>query len=140
MTTLSPEYRMTDAIPSNSAESIFSVDMLLKYMGNDDKALAVVSKIVRDAVAPRMAPIELAATALREQRLADAGKILHTLRGSIGTLGAKRLVTASLSLEKAIAEQHTELIPTLLTALESEYQLVLRNADDWLQRNMPQGV
>lgn len=129
---------MTEASPPPVEESIFSVDTLLKYMGNDDKALAIVAKIVRDACAPRMAPFELAATALREQRLVEAGKIFHTLRGSIGTLGAKRLVSASLRLEKAIAEQSGDSIAPLFAALESEYQLVLRDADAWLQRNAPQ--
>ncbi|MYM22117.1 Hpt domain-containing protein [Duganella sp. FT135W] len=131
---------MSDTSPSSAEESIFSVDTLLKYMGNDAKALAIVSKIVRDACAPRMAPFEQAATALREQRLQEAGKIFHSLRGSIGTLGARRLVQSSLELEKAIVEQHIDAIPALFTALESEYQLVLRDADAWLQRNAPQGV
>jgi hypothetical protein len=128
---------MSEANPLNPEESIFSVDVLLKYMGNDDKALGIVSKIVRDACAPGMAPFELAGAALREQRLADAGKIFHTLRGSIGTLGAKRLVSASLKLELAIAEQRSEQIPSLFAALESEYQLVLRQADEWLKRSLP---
>jgi chemotaxis protein histidine kinase CheA len=123
-----------------SEESIFSVDTLLKYMGNDDKALAIVSKIVRDACAPRMAPFEVAGAALREDRLHDAGRIFHSLRGSIGTLGAKRLVAASLKLEQAIAEHNTDAIPPLFAALESEYQLVLRDADAWLQRIAAQGV
>ncbi|MYM67271.1 Hpt domain-containing protein [Pseudoduganella sp. FT55W] len=131
---------MTDAIPMPADENIFSVAPLLKYMGNDDKALEIISKIVRDACAPGMAPFEQASTALREHRLADAGKIFHSLRGSIGTLGAKRLVTASLKLEQAIAEQSTDTIPSLFAALESEYQLVLRDAGDWLQRNAPQGA
>jgi hypothetical protein len=42
-----------------------------------------------------------------------------------------------LQLEKAIAEQSTDAIPALFAALESEYQLVLRDADAWLQRNAP---
>lgn len=130
---------MSEANPPSPGESIFSVDVLLKYMGNDDKALGVVSKIVRDACAPGMTPFELAGAALREDRLTDAGKIFHTLRGSIGTLGAKRLVSASLKLEQAIAERRTEDIPSLFAALESEYQLVLRDADEWLKRVAPQG-
>src|SRR4051812_32468323 len=102
---------MSEANPLNSQESIFSVDVLLKYMGNDDKALGIVSKIVRDACAPGMAPFEQAAAALREERLIDAGKIFHSLRGSIGTLGAKRLVRASLKLEQSISEGQTDNIP-----------------------------
>ncbi|MYN17619.1 Hpt domain-containing protein [Rugamonas sp. FT107W] len=129
---------MSDATPPVSEEQIFSVDTLLKYMGNDDKALAVVSKIVRDACAPGPAPMQQAAEALREERYTDAGKTLHSLRGSIGTLGAKRLVSASLKLEQAIAERHLDQIPSLFTALESEYRLVLQSADAWLQRSAPQ--
>jgi chemotaxis protein histidine kinase CheA len=126
---------MSEASPTKTEESVFSVATLLKYMGNDDKALAIVSKIVRDACAPGMEPFTLARKALDEQRLGDAGKIFHSLRGSIGTLGAKRLVTASLKLEQAIAERQEEQIPDLFTALESEYRLVLQQADAWLTSN-----
>ncbi|OFA07054.1 Hpt domain-containing protein [Duganella sp. HH101] len=129
---------MSDATPPATEETIFSVDTLLKYMGNDGKALTIVSKIVRDACAPGMAPVQQAAAALREERYTDAGKTLHSLRGSIGTLGAKRLVAASLKLEQAIAERQPDQIPPLFAALESEYQLVLQSADAWLQRNPPQ--
>jgi len=127
---------MTEAGP-HPDESIFSVETLLKYMGNDAKALAIVSKIVADACAPGMAPFELAGAALREQRLADAGKIFHSVRGSIGTLGAKRLVSASMALEQAIAAARSDDIPPLFAALESEYRLVLRDAAAWLARNAP---
>ncbi|GJJ03181.1 hypothetical protein RugamoR64_37190 [Duganella rhizosphaerae] len=124
---------MSDALPPVAEEQVFSVDTLLKYMGNDDKALAVVSKIVRDACAPGMAPMQQAAVALREERYTDTGKILHSLRGSIGTLGAKRLVAASLKLEQAIAGRLLDQVPALLLDLESEYRLVLQSADGWLQ-------
>lgn len=130
---------MSDALPPAAEEQIFSVDTLLKYMGNDDKALAVVSKIVRDACAPGMAPMQQAALALREERYTDAGKILHSLRGSIGTLGAKRLVVSSLKLEQAIAARLLEQVPALLLDLESEYQLVLQSADGWLQAKAAPG-
>ncbi|MBP1202547.1 chemotaxis protein histidine kinase CheA [Duganella sp. 1411] len=126
---------MSEASPTKTEESVFSVATLLKYMGNDDKALAIVSKIVRDACAPGMEPFTLARAALDEQRLDDAGKIFHSLRGSIGTLGAKRLVAASLKLEQAIAERQDGQVPELFTALESEYRLVLQQADAWLTSN-----
>ncbi|MYN41475.1 Hpt domain-containing protein [Duganella sp. FT109W] len=131
---------MTDATPPQPELSIFTVDTLLKYMGNDDKALAIVSKIVHDACLPRMTPFDEAGAALREDRLAEAGKIFHGLRGSIGALGAKRLVAASLKLEQAIAERQTGQIPSLFAALQSEYQLVLREADDWLKRHAPPAI
>jgi hypothetical protein len=128
---------MSETSPSGPEENVFSVATLLKYMGNDDKALAIVSKIVRDACAPGMAPFHQAGAAIREERLVDAGKIFHSLRGSIGTLGARRLVASSLKLELALAEGQTEHIPQLFAELESEYQLVLRQAEDWLLNNAP---
>lgn len=123
---------MADTVSSNGDEQVFSVDTLLKYMGNDAKALQVVSKIVRDACAPGMEPIQQAALALEQQRLSDAGRIFHGLRGSVGTLGAKRMVQASLQLEQAIAAQQTPQIPSLFAALLQEYTLVMEHAAAWL--------
>jgi HPt (histidine-containing phosphotransfer) domain-containing protein len=130
---------MSDPHPAQADATIFSVDTLLKYMGNDDKARTVVAKIVRDACAPGMAPIQQAGDAMREQRPADAGKILHSLRGSIGTLGAKRLVTASLALEQALAGgQQPAQLSGLFATLENEYSLVLQQAQAWLSLNSSQ--
>lgn len=129
---------MSAIVPPDAGETIFTVDTLLKYMGNDDKALAVVTKIVRDAITPGMAPIDQAQTALQEQRLYDAGRVLHALRGSVGTLGAKRMVAAALAVEQAIVDQRIEQIPPLFANLQREYQAVLDHAAAWLQQRAPQ--
>lgn len=126
---------MSALVPPGSPDTVFSVDTLLKYMGDDDKARAVVTKIVRDACAPAMAPLQQARQAIDERRLTDAGRIFHSLRGSVGNLGARRLVSASLALEQALAEQRTADIAALLAAVEAEYRLVLDQAGDWLARN-----
>lgn len=123
---------MSEAPRLHTDEAIFSVTTLLKYMGNDDKALAVVTKIVRDACAPRRAPLEQARAAIDAGRLTDAGKIFHGLRGSVGTLGAKRLVAASLALEQAMVDRDSPRIPSLLAMVDTEYGLVLDHADAWL--------
>lgn len=128
---------MSEANPPKSEDNVFSVATLLKYMGNDDKALAIVSKIVRDACAPGMEPFRQANAAIQEDRLTDAGKLFHSLRGSIGTLGAKRLVASSLKLEQALVERQTAHIAPLFAELEAEYQLVLHQAQEWLSRNAP---
>ena len=128
---------MTELSQPGTGESIFTVDTLLKYMGNDDKALQVVTKIVRDACAPGMEPMERAQAALQENRLHDAGRIFHSLRGSVGTLGAKRMVAAALALEQALVEQRSDAIPPLFAALKLEYQRVLEQASLWLSTHAP---
>lgn len=126
---------MSETVPPDASETIFTVDTLLKYMGNDDKALAVVSKIVRDACAPGLEPVQRAMQALQEQRLHEAGRIFHSLRGSVGTLGAKRMVRASLLLETAINEGRVDDIAPLLAAFQGEYQQVLDHAASWLEHH-----
>ncbi len=114
---------------------IFTVDTLVKYMGGDEKALAVVAKIVRDAVAGANDPMSRAGAAVREGRLDEAARIFHGLRGSIGTLGTKRFVGACLALELAIVEKRVEQLPPLLATVEHEFKLALEHAHAWLGLN-----
>lgn len=123
---------MSDTPRSHADENVFSVTTLLKYMGNDDKALAIVTKIVRDACAPRRTPLDQARAAIEDGRLTEAGKVFHGLRGSVGSLGAKRLVAAALALEQALGARDAANIPALLSTVEAEYDAVMAAADDWL--------
>ena len=128
---------MSDTPRSHADENVFSVTTLLKYMGNDDKALAIVTKIVRDACAPRRTPLDQARAAIEDGRLTEAGKVFHGLRGSVGSLGAKRLVAAALALEQALGARDAANIPALLSTVEAEYDAVMAAADDWLAQQQP---
>lgn len=123
---------MADAIPNDEQTPVFSVDSLIKYMGNDDKARAIVAKIVRDACAPGREPLDQVAAAMQQGRQADAAKIFHVLRGSIGSLGAKRFVNASLAFEVALSELRTADFAALQAQAEEEYLRVLLHAQRWL--------
>lgn len=123
---------MPGPVSASDQEAVFSVDNLLKYMGNDQKGVAVVAKIVRDGIAGGMQPVVLAADAIHQQRYADAGRIFHGLRGSVGTLGTQRFVTASMALELAIMENRHADLPALLTVAEQQFQLALEQAQAWL--------
>jgi len=116
-------------------EAIFCVDKLLEYMGRDEKALNTVVKIVRDGIGPGLEPLHLAGEAIRDGRFMEARRILHNLRGSIGNLGAKRFVAASLALELALQEGRIIEIPLLFTALEGEQKLVHDHAGAWLDHH-----
>ena len=126
---------MSDSISAATDETVFNVDTMLKYMGNDANALAVVAKIVGDAIAPGRAQLEQAGAAIGEGRLDDACRIFHVMRGTVGSLGAKRFVQASLALELALREGRAEQFGTLLAALNEQYQLVQARAGAWLRRN-----
>jgi hypothetical protein len=139
--TISKEFTMSvSATPPE--EAYFTVDSLLKYMGGDDKALAIVAKIVRDALPAGIIAIDVAGVAVREGRYADAGHAYHGLRGSIGTLGTKRFVSAALAIEQAMASAgHDNLSPPpqdmerLLQRVEDEFQQAIAHARAWLAVN-----
>jgi len=121
-------------------EAIFCVDRLVEYMGNDDKALSTVVKIVRDAIGPGVEPLNLAGEAIRDGKLMEARRILHSLRGGIGNLGAKRFVASSLAVELALQEGRMMEIPLLYSALEGELKLVLDHAGAWLDQHSGRAV
>ena len=80
-------------------------------------------------------PLNLAGEAIRDGKLMEARRILHNLRGSIGNLGAKRFVAASLALELALQEGRIVEVPILFTALEGELKLVHDHAGAWLDQH-----
>jgi HPt (histidine-containing phosphotransfer) domain-containing protein len=123
---------MPDPLAGAADAAIFNVDTLVNYMGGAGKGRATVAKIVGDACAAGDAPLRSAAAALAEQRYTAAGKILHGLRGSLGSLGAKRFVASALALEQALAEGRLDELDRLFGEVSSEYHLLLGAAAGWL--------
>lgn len=128
---------MSEPLGGVDADVVFSVEHLLKYMGNTEKAQRIVSKIVRDACAPGTQPIITATTAMSEGRNDDAAEIFHGLRGSVGALGAKRFVRAAQAFEHGLTNRDHTNLPALLASACGEYLLVLEQANDWLAQHQP---
>jgi HPt (histidine-containing phosphotransfer) domain-containing protein len=126
---------MSESETRSAAEPIFTVDALLKYMGNDQKAIVVVAKIVSDALATGEQLLAVARRGVSAAQYAEAAHAFHGLRGSVGTLGAKRFVGAAMAAELAIIEhRHADVAP-LLAVVESEFGLVAEQAAAWLARS-----
>jgi len=130
---------MSSSAPPAQA-TVFTVDTLLHYMGNDARALATVAKIVQDGIAPGTAQLALAAAAIDGGRYPEARAVLHGLRGSIGTLGAQRFVTAALALEQAMAEQRDADVAPLFHTVKTELDALLAAARGWLAQDAVQAT
>ncbi|CDG86024.1 response regulator [Janthinobacterium agaricidamnosum] len=121
------------APPLPADEQVFSMAALMRVLGQDAKGRGILRRMVEDALSHGMEPVDLASAALREQRPLDAGRVLHGMRGSIGTLGTKRLIEASFVVERAIKEQPGAELQPLLDNVRKELELVLLHARAWLE-------
>lgn len=66
----------------------------------------------------------------------QAARTLHTMRGSIGTLGAKDFAGAALALEHAIAQQDQQRVPRLLADADHQLSLTISSVQAWLHEQM----
>ncbi|NQD97027.1 Hpt domain-containing protein, partial [Pseudomonas sp. CrR25] len=64
----------------------------------------------------------------------EAARILHTLRGSIGTFGGHRLVESSLKAEQAVAAGELTALAPLVQQVERDLTAVLAELEAWAQR------
>ncbi|MFZ6756741.1 response regulator [Undibacterium sp. Ji50W] len=69
----------------------------------------------------------------REGNAVQAARILHTLRGSIGTLGANEFAQSALSLENAINSNQQDLVETLFIVAKTRLDQVVVRVSDWLK-------
>ncbi|WP_377702607.1 response regulator [Pseudoduganella sp. UC29_71] len=123
-----------DAAPPADAEPLFSMDSLMRVMGKDPKGRQVMFKMVRSALEGGMQPMDDANRALREGRASEAAQVLHSLRGAVGVLGAKRLIRATLEAESAISQQRNGELPAIFEQVRGVLEATLREAADWLER------
>ena len=96
--------------------------------GFESTIVGLVEGIVNRGVAP-LDEARRAWTAADESACA---KVLHRLRGEIGSLGAERLVDATSICEQAIKRGEAQTIPALLERVEVELGLTLGQARSWL--------
>ncbi|WP_254926546.1 response regulator [Janthinobacterium sp. PC23-8] len=115
-------------------EEVFSMAALMRVMGKDAKGRGVLRRMVEDALNKGMTPLREAEAALQAGRHSDVARILHGLRGSVGTLGTKRLIRASFATEQAIDEGRQEDVPALLAQTVRELEQVLAAAAHWLSQ------
>ncbi|MEG1053358.1 MAG: response regulator, partial [Janthinobacterium sp.] len=115
-------------------EEVFSMAPLMRVMGRDAKGRGVLRRMVEDALNKGMTPVRDAETALQAGRHSDVARILHGVRGSVGTLGTKRLIRAAFATEEAIDAGRLDAVPALLAHTAQELEQALAAASDWLSR------
>ena len=128
-----PAVQLAGAAPIADDE-VFSMAPLMRVMGRDAKGRGVLRRMVEDALNKGMTPVREAQTALQAGRHSDVARILHGVRGSVGTLGTKRLIRAAFATEEAIDAGRFDAVPALLAGVGEELEQALAAAREWLAR------
>ncbi|MEC5160335.1 MULTISPECIES: response regulator [unclassified Janthinobacterium] len=120
---------------------VFNVATLLSVSEGKPTHLRDTADLVRrvtDNGADRLAQVRQAWNAGRSE---DAVRLLHTMRGVIGTLGAQRFVHVALALEEALSDGHAEpaALAALLFSVEQEFAATLSAARAWLNEQGVEG-
>ncbi len=129
---------------SISAESVIDKSVIdnsgifdprsLEMLGKSDpknmqKILTSVAAVIENASEQR----RQVKAALDEQRFDDAARLLHTMRGSVGTLGAKVFAELSLKAEIEIREGDKKNVDGLLLKVDEALQKTINAARHWLE-------
>ncbi len=90
--------------------------------------ISLLKKIVDNGTAP----ISEARLAWNDERSTDAARMLHALRGTIGTLGARRFSDATVEIEAAILNNEKDRVEHLFFLLEKELSTTISAVSQWL--------
>jgi CheY-like chemotaxis protein/HPt (histidine-containing phosphotransfer) domain-containing protein len=111
---------------------VFNVDKLFLMAANNPELVQKLRVLIGNLIensAKSMAGVRAAKGA---EDWPEMARLLHGMRGSLGTLGAKRFSAAALALEAAINANNMEQLDTIFDTTEQELTASLTAARKWL--------
>jgi PAS domain S-box-containing protein len=115
---------------------VLRIEPLVAIAGGNPAHLAALMRVVQQAVKQGTGEFDRASAQWQEGDSAGAGKTLHSLRGGVGSLGAKRFAAASLALEQALRDDEADTAARFAHARE-ELDAVIEAAAVWLATQAP---
>lgn len=80
--------------------------------------------------------LQEAVQAWRDAQHQEAGRLFHSLRGSVGSLGAEQVAATLLLIEQAIRESEWDKVDPLLLQVEQELTQTYTVAQVWLDQEL----
>ncbi len=111
----------------------FEISALLRMSESDSAQRKVLVHLIAGIVERSSGDLERAQSVWQNGEVDQAARLLHGLRGSIGSLGAKRFTAATLALEGAIRTGGGD--SDLWAKAKNELEGTLVMAREWLQTN-----
>ncbi len=124
-----------EVFPQTGVPGVFDIDELFALMAADslqqNALLSTIQKLVDEGNTLLDKPRALWVS----QEYEEIAQCFHTLRGSIGVLGAERFSAAALAIEKAIQEKRFEALSKLFQNIEAEWEIFSEVATRWLEQH-----
>ncbi|MES2071743.1 MAG: PAS domain S-box protein [Pseudomonadota bacterium] len=117
---------------SEAPMPVFDPGQLMAITRGKPQHTATMLGLVRKVVENGTTPVSEARKAWQEGRPDDAARMLHTLRGMMGTLGAKRFASAALELEKTLPHEPAEKLARMFSQVEQELAAAIAKARAWI--------
>ncbi|MCR6651897.1 MAG: Hpt domain-containing protein [Cellvibrionaceae bacterium] len=122
-----------------SVNTVFEPSRLEGHIAKSESRAGAILQIVQHLVDSGDTPIHEVRAAIRRQQNHQAAHMLHTLNGSVANLGGCRVCELAAELERLLDRDGPLLvIEDLVTCLEREFQLFLKSASQWLERQQAQ--
>jgi len=121
--------------PSISSEGVFEPEKILAFARGKASRVNEITRMIGNIIERGEQPIDDVRVALAENRVKDAARMLHTLKGSVGSFGATRLAAAAEKAERAVLDKQggdKQAIDAQLIAVTLELNATIDAARVWL--------
>ncbi|MEJ7807586.1 MAG: response regulator, partial [Telluria sp.] len=116
-----------------AASGCFDVSALIDHMHDRQASERIMADLVAKMLAAGTTPLDDMQVAWHSGRKDHAARTMHTLRGSIGSLGAHRFADCGLRLERALRDSDDMArFDSLLVPVRAELVATLDAASQWL--------
>ncbi|MFZ6653996.1 response regulator [Undibacterium sp. TJN19] len=124
----------SDASPDiGSATGVFDPDKLISLSKGNPAVVKTLFGVMKNMIGTARSEFNKARQFWDAGETVQAARTLHTLRGSIGTLGAKNFAETALELEMAISGQDSQAILPLFALAETRLTQTVSTVQHWLQ-------
>ena len=119
---------------SSQAPAVFNPEELISLIADDPAYREIVLTLLATIVENGTQPLDESWHAWRDGRTADAARLLHKARGSLGSFGLKRFSAIALELELTLSgDAGADTVTQLFTDVREELQAAIDAIRNWLK-------
>ncbi|MFZ6778764.1 response regulator [Undibacterium sp. Ji83W] len=118
------------------ASGIFDPGKIMALAKGNTALIKTLSGVIQNMINHARKDFDQAVSHWQQGDAQQAARTLHTMRGSIGTLGARDFAGAALALEHAIVQQDQQRVPKLLADADHQLSLTISSVQAWLHEQM----